>query len=68
MYVVLLAAHAYLSIMQQGRSYGLDSGQVKIFARGAREKNFGVMNINEIIIVNNSMIDRARQVALFRKS
>ena len=41
------------NIATQGRSYGLDSGQAKIFARVAREKFLGVMNINELIIVKN---------------
>ena len=36
-------------------------------SRYSREK-FWVMNINELIIVNTSVIDRARQVALFRQS
>ena len=29
-------------VAPQGRSYGLDSGQVKIFARAAREKFLGL--------------------------
>ena len=49
----------------QGCSYGLDSGQVKIFAREARVKYFGLMNINKLIIVNNSVIDHTCQLKIF---
>ena len=65
---VCMCVYVFVCVCVQGRSYDLDSGQVKIFARVARPKFFGVMNINELIIVNNCVIDRARQVALFRKS
>ena len=53
---------------QQGRSYGLDSGQVKIFAR--EKKKFGLMNM--LIIVKRSSTGKCFynfhwKVAFFRK-
>ena len=35
------------------------------YSRAERPQNFGLMNINKLIIVNNSVIDRARQLKIF---